>query len=239
MNTSASTFDLAAREYSQQLDQGISLSGESADFFVEHRVRLLATYLQTHTEIRRPRVLDFGCGIGNATEALKEQLDACEVMGLDCSSESIRLAQQRFANSAFRWTMDGSEIAPGSLDVVYTSGVFHHIEPAQRQVELSRIFRWLKPGGVLALFENNPWNPATHWVMSRIPFDHDAQCLSPWETRRRITQAGLTPQLTRSLFFFPRCLRYLRPLEPLLSPLPMGAQYVVLARRSRDLPSGN
>ena len=37
----------------------------------------------------------------------------------------------------------------------------------------------LLTGGVLALFENNPWNPGTRLVMKRIPFDRNAQTISP------------------------------------------------------------
>ena len=36
----------------------------------------------------------------------------------------------------------------------------------------------LRPGGVFALWENNPWNPGTRLVMRRIPFDRNAVLLS-------------------------------------------------------------
>lgn len=231
MSSIASTFDASAANYAEQLDRGISLSGESADYFVEGRVRFLSDYLEHQIPLHDLHVLDFGCGVGNACGALRRQLHARRVVGFDCSAESVAIAQQRYDDSAFEWTVDYRTIAPASLDVVYTSGVFHHIEPEQRPAELNRIFGWLKPGGFLALFENNPWNPGTRWVMSRIPFDADAQCLTPPETRQRLTAAGFELQVTRSLFYFPRLLRGLRPLEVLLAPLPLGAQYVVMARR--------
>jgi hypothetical protein len=40
--------------------------------------------------------------------------------------------------------------------------------------------------GMLALFENNPWNPGARMVMARIPFDRDAVTLSPIEARRML-----------------------------------------------------
>ena len=39
----------------------------------------------------------------------------------------------------------------------------------------------LRPGGLFAFWENNPWNPGTRLVMSRIPFDRDAITLSALE----------------------------------------------------------
>lgn len=232
MSSSAATFDASAAVYAEQLEKGISLSGESADYFVEGRVRFLADYLEHQMPLHGLQVLDFGCGVGNACGALRDQLRAQRVTGIDCSTKSIDIAQRRYADSlAYDWTVDGQSIAKASMDVVYASGVFHHIEPEQRQAELENIFGWLKPGGYLALFENNPWNPGTKWVMSRIAFDADAQCLTPVETRKRLVAAGFEVHETRSLFYFPRFLSFLRPLEGLLSPIPLGAQYVVMAKR--------
>jgi hypothetical protein len=37
---------------------------------------------------------------------------------------------------------------------------------------------------------------------------------------------------TDHLFFFPRMLRWLRPLEPMLVIIPVGAQYLGLARKT-------
>jgi SAM-dependent methyltransferase len=256
MSSSAATFDAAAADYVQQLEHGIALSGESAEYFVEGRVAWLARSLHPLTASQgpardsqtpafystsavtlataataQPTVLDFGCGVGNASRTLLSRLNARQVIGLDCSAESLRVAASRHPSSAFKWTVDGADIAAESIDVVYTSGVFHHIEPEVRQAELAKIQGWLKPGGLLALFENNPWNPGTQWVMSRIEFDRDAKCLSPLETKQRLTQAGFTCLRTRSLFYFPKPLSWLRPLEKILSLAPLGAQYVVLAQR--------
>ncbi len=231
MSSAASTFNAAASQYDQQLQQGLILSGETADYFVEGRVEFLGNYLEHQVPLHGLRVLDFGCGIGNASGALKEKLHAAEVVGYDCSAESIAIAEERYPGASFYWTSDAESIEPASIDVVYTSGVFHHIAPEDRQIELERIYGWLKPGGYFALFENNPWNPATHWVMSRIPFDADAKCLSPLQTRKRLSMVGFQVQLTRSLFFFPRILRFLRPMESMLSSVPLGAQYVVVSRR--------
>jgi SAM-dependent methyltransferase len=233
MENAAEIFDAASAQYAEQLNQGLALSGESADYFVEGRIAFLAEYLDLDPKYAtcEPQVLDFGCGVGNACAALRGRLHASCVTGLDCSAESIRVARGRHPGPQFHWTVDGASIRPASLDVAYTSGVFHHISPDQRQAELNRLYSWLKPGGVLALFENNPWNPGTKWIMSRIPFDRDAQCLSPLESCKRLRQAGFRIHLLRSLFFFPRLLHWLRPLEKHLSVVPLGAQYVVVAQR--------
>jgi hypothetical protein len=93
----------------------------------------------------------------------------------------------------------------------------------------------IKPGGGFALWENNPWNPGTRWVMSRIPFDRDAVCLNQTETRKRLAEAGMTIRMTENHFYFPRILASLRRWEPALRRLPFGAQYVVMATRDSHL----
>jgi hypothetical protein len=84
---------------------------------------------------------------------------------------------------------------------------------------------------VFAVFENNPWNPGTRLVMRRIPFDRDAETLSPPAGRRLLRSAGFEVLRTDFVFFFPRALHILRPLERRLARLPLGAQYLVLARK--------
>jgi hypothetical protein len=67
--------------------------------------------------------------------------------------------------------------------------------------------------------------------MRRIPFDRDAQLLSPPHARELLTRAGFDVVRTDFLFLFPRALSVLRPLEARLSSIPAGAQYMVLGRK--------
>ncbi|MCA9126840.1 MAG: class I SAM-dependent methyltransferase [Planctomycetales bacterium] len=232
MISSAQVFDSTAADYEAQLDRGISLSGEGAEYFVNGRIAALSGFLREGEYGETQRVLDFGCGVGNACGELRQQLGARMVAGVDCSEESLNIARQRWGSNDYRWLVDCAQLEPQSVDVAYTSGVFHHIPPHLRQVELEKIHTALRPGGLLALFENNPWNPGTRWVMSRIAFDREAICLSLLESRRRMKAVGFELLSTWSMFYFPHCLRLLRPLEKWMSTVPLGAQYVCIGRKS-------
>ena len=97
---------------------------------------------------------------------------------------------------------------------------------------LQHIYRALKPGGFFAFFENNPWNPGTRWIMSRIPFDRDAVLLAHREARTLLRNAGFTlVGKSRFLFFYPHGLSVFRFSEQYLSSIPFGAQYLVLAQK--------
>jgi hypothetical protein len=102
------------------------------------------------------------------------------------------------------------------LCTVYINGVFHHILPNEGQQTLMMIRELLEPGGHLALFENNPWNPGTRMVMRRIPFDRDAMPLSFLEASRRIKAAGFKVCATRFLFYIPKSFAPLCFIEPYL-----------------------
>lgn len=122
--------------------------------------------------------------------------------------------------------------AEAPADLAFCNGVFHHIPPADRAEAAASVWRALRPGGVFAFFENNPWNPGTLYVMSRCAFDRNAITLSPAEGRLLLQGAGFRVLAVESLFYFPRALGMLRPLENRLRRMPLGAQYVVLGQKT-------
>ena len=229
-NTSAGNdlFDLG-EQYADMLNRGISLSGEDQLFFIRNRVADMCGRLPR--EFTPRRILDFGCGIGVATEYLASTFPNAEVAGVDTAAKAISYARDRHAGPRLRYeTLDWLDGA-GDFDLCYCNGVFHHIPPAARANAVALVYRALLPGGYFALFENNPLNVGTRMVMKRIPFDRDAVTLYPWELVKLLSQAGFHVSSVRSLFYFPRALAMLRFTEPYLARLPLGAQYYALAKK--------
>ena len=216
-------FDRAA-EYEVMLNQGISLSGESQEFFISGRIQDIRTQLP-----RNPcRILDYGCGTGKSCGQLSEFFPGAYVVGADLSDDALRHAKTHFGSNRVRFVNIADLRQLERFDLCYINGVFHHILPSERQQTLLMIKDLLTPGGHLALCENNPWNPGTRMVMRRIPFDRDAIPLSFLETRRRIQAAGFQVYSTRFLFYMPKALAAFRFIEPLFVKVPLGAQYYVL-----------
>ncbi|MEP2777047.1 MAG: methyltransferase [Luteolibacter sp.] len=222
-------FDRYAASYDEDLHRALSVTGEDKNYFSEGRMAWLGGWLK-QTGIGSASVLDYGCGTGSATPFILKHLGAERIVGTDVSPESLKVAEAAHGSprSSFRPTGEGSA---GEFDVAFCNGVFHHIAPDKRSLALKEIHDSLRPGGVFAMFENNPWNPATRYVMSRCEFDRDAITLAPPESRKRMKAAGFEILTTRYLFVFPAMLKALRKLEPLLSPIPLGGQYVVVGRK--------
>jgi SAM-dependent methyltransferase len=226
------SFDSHADAYEEDCSRGLALSGENKEFFARGRLRCLEEFRVRRGVAVPSRVIDFGCGIGDITHLLAERYPQATLLGVDASLRCIERARSRYASSRATFAgLEALDAADSPADLVHVNGVVHHVPAAARARLFSTLFSLLRPGGILALFENNPLNPGTRLVMSRIPFDRDAEPIVSWSVRRLAHAAGFECLQTSHLFFFPRFLAYLRPLEKRLTRFPLGAQYVVFARR--------
>ena len=224
-------FDKVARSYDRALNRGLSISGEGKEYFAERRVSWLAGRM-AEAGVRARVVMDYGCGTGTAAPYLRDMLGAEQVIGVDVSEESLKEAERTHGSGRVRFARIGSpEAFERRCDVVYCNGVFHHIPPAERPASVEYVRRSLRPGGLFALWENNPWNPGTRLVMRRIPFDRDAITLSPPECLGLIRSGGFDVLRNDFLFIFPRFLAPLRAIESSFARWPVGAQYLVFGRR--------
>ena len=221
------TFDQYAGHYDDSINQALSLSGENRDYFAKKRIEWLArciSRLDHHPNL----VMDFGCGTGTASNLIFDTIGAKEYVGVDTSPKSLEFASKtrpgRFCEL--------SQYEPhGEVDLVYCNGVFHHIPLDQRADALDYLYKSIRPGGLFALWENNPLNPATRYMMSRIPFDRDAITLTSKTAKNLVQSHGFGVLRTDHLFLFPRWLSPFRRFERHLSALPLGAQYQVLCQK--------
>lgn len=228
--TSGHAFDAYADSYDDALQQGLSASGEDKEYFARKRVEWLAGRLRTLSE--RPRsVLDFGCGTGLGSQLLVETLGTERGVAVDTSERSIETATRERSSERLRFLTRDAYKPAQEIDLAFCNGVFHHVPVDQRALQLKYIHDALRPGGILAFWENNPWNPGTRYVMSRIPFDRDAITIPPPEARFLLRQQKFSILRTDFLFIFPRLLSWLRWVEPVVAMAPLGGQYMVLCRK--------
>jgi len=223
-------FDAYAQNYDAALNQGLSISGEGKDFFAAGRVRWLARRLKQLQRVPSS-ILDFGCGTGSAAEHLVSELQPHALTGIDISPESLEVARRTHHAAGVQFMLASDYRPRAEIDLVFTNGVFHHIPPKDRHASIELIRNALKPGGLFAFWENNPWNPGTRYVMSRVPFDRDAIMVWPHAFRKQLRQSGFDVISTDYQFIFPRFLAPLRVVEPALARFPFGAQYLILAKK--------
>ena len=102
-------------------------------------------------------VVDVGCGAGGASAAFAAQASGT-VVGLDPDPRLVEVARGRLAAAGLAGrvrlaaaSIGGLPVPPGTADVVWASGVVHHVPDQQAAVD--ELAGLLRPGGVLALVE--------------------------------------------------------------------------------------
>jgi trans-aconitate methyltransferase len=222
-------FDSFAKSYEQDLAKSLAITGESREYYAQRRIDWTAQCL-ARLEFSARKILDYGCGDGANVPMLAARFGAEHALGVDISSASIAVARQSYSASGLSFLSIHEWTPDATLDLAFTNGVFHHIPPAERGECLAAVRRSLRPGGLFAFWENNPWNPGTRYVMSNCAFDKNAITISPREARQLLSEAGFKILRTDSLFYFPRQLSFLRPIEGWLHGFPLGGQYLVLSQ---------
>ncbi len=213
-----SKFDRFAADYQRLVAESIAASGESPDYFQRYKVECLGR----RRLLGRGPILDVGCGIGSLTRHLVTR--GRDVHGYDPSEKCLDEARRAAPSATFHGSLD--TVADQRFGLAVLSGVLHHV-PVEERLELIKSVRTkLRPGGIVAIFEHNPFNPLTRKAVRDCSFDEDAMLLWPWQASALLTQSGLVEPRLDYIVFFPRPLGFVRPLEPRLHWLPMGAQYL-------------
>jgi SAM-dependent methyltransferase len=108
-------------------------------------------------DLRGKKVLDLGCGAGEAAVWFAKQ--GADVVASDLSPEFLHLVERVAALHGVRVRTHRADadrlgLPPNTFDVVYAGNVLHHVDTEQT---LRIIHDVLKPGGVLV-----SWDPLRH-----------------------------------------------------------------------------
>lgn len=222
-------FDCFADEYEQQHASNIRISGETPAYFARYKVQDVARLCAAQTPAR---ILDFGAGVGASVPHWREAFPQASLTCLDVSPRSLTIARERHPGAAEYCVFDGVTIpfAAGSFDVAFAACVFHHIDVLRQEPLLRELRRVLSSDGRLFVFEHNPLNPLTRHAVNTCPFDANAVLIGACTLRERLRAAGFGRISLAYRIFFPHALRALRPLERVLTRLPLGAQYYLCAQ---------
>lgn len=224
-------FDAMAGDYYAQHKANIAITGEAPEYFSEYKVADLARLVGAR-EAPAGRIFDFGSGIGNSLPYFRKHFGRAALTCGDVSARSSEIARERFPGAEeFVLIGDAIPLASESQDIVFSACVFHHIPHQQHDHWLRELLRLTRPGGLLAIYEHNPLNPLTVRAVNTCPLDVNARLVHASDLRQRAAAAGWSGARIDYRLFFPAFARALRPAEPFLSWLPLGAQYRMSAWR--------
>ena len=231
-------FDRHAGRYDGGLDHPIKrLLGASPDHFMAVKARWILRH-EPRLGTGGLALLDYGCGVGDLLRVLAGLGARARFTGCDVSPGMLAEASRRWPAALGPppaiVPQDGARtpLADGQFDVATISAVLHHVPLAERHAVYSELGRVLKPSGRLYVFEHNPRNPLVRHVIAGTQIDANAVLLDAREVRHALLDPAWRDVETDYLMFMPPGLPILRPVERALAWLPLGAQYVVAARKA-------
>jgi len=225
----SSEFDSYSARYAELLKDPLRDGFASAAFFHARKWILIDEYWR-----RRGRALsaidwlDIGCGQGDLLRLGAGQFRSAA--GCDPSKEMLR----PLAGAVLKHQESPASLpfADGNFDFATAVCVYHHVDAGLQPQLTAEAARVLRPGGVLALIEHNPWNPLTRAIVRRSPVDVDAHLLTAGRCRELARGAGLEAPATEYFLYLPEFLfRHVGAVERALRGFPLGGQYAVFARK--------
>ncbi|SDO79284.1 class I SAM-dependent methyltransferase [Phyllobacterium sp. OV277] len=223
-------FDAYKSSYADAVNKSISFSGLNVDFFIRAKAVRLVDILRKHigdpTELS---ILDVGCGVGTYHPLLRGQVG--KISGIDPSAECISEAESNNPDVAYK-SFDGKQIPhpDASFDAAFAICVMHHVPPSDWTYFSSELARVTRPGGLVVLFEHNPYNPLTRRAVNTCPFDADAVLLTKKTASQYLQGAGLRDVDGRYILTVPAIKGVMRKVDDAFGQLPFGAQYFVMGR---------
>jgi SAM-dependent methyltransferase len=219
-------FDNFSDDYKEILNESLKISGYGAEFFAEYKARYAYNLF---IKGFYGKILDYGCGVGLLSNFLKKYFPASTLHGYDSSGASIEKIDSSLIDHGIFTTQ--SDQLDRDYDLIVVSNVLHHI-PAKDRRDTFEVFRkLLSIGGRLLVFEHNPINPFTRWIVNHCPLDRNATLLTSRKAQAFMSLAKLRTIRLDYIMFFPRSLSLLSSFEHFISWCPLGAQYAIVGEK--------
>jgi ubiquinone/menaquinone biosynthesis C-methylase UbiE len=143
------------------------------------------------------RVLDVGCGTGTLVVLIKRLHPDVDVIGLDPDPRVLARARRKAERASVSIQFDHgfSDALPytdASVDRVYSSFMFHHLQRDEKQGTLREVRRVLRPGGVFRLLDfGGPESGDNGFLAHLIHSSHHLRDNSEERIVALLNQAGL------------------------------------------------
>lgn len=80
-------------------------------------------------------IVDYGCALGDGSNILQTKFPLSKIVGLDISSEGLKIARKKFPSIQFFEAKDLKKLSP--FDLFYSSNTFEHIkDPFKELLEI-------------------------------------------------------------------------------------------------------
>lgn len=224
-------FNETKDSYRESIDDAISFIGADHEFFIAAKGEMINRFVEEHFGSSAPvALLDVGCGHGYVHPPLVAA--GHRVTGVEIAADVLDVARQ--ANPTVDYRPYDGETLPfpdASFDGAIAMCVVHHVPVPQWDMFAREMRRVVRPGGFIAVFEHNPLNPLTRYVVATCPIDEGVTLVRRRRLEGMLRSAGCKSVRSSYIFFTPFGRRFFRWLDRKLAWLPLGAQYFTFAER--------
>jgi len=203
-------------------------------------LHLLKKAEEFYGDIKDLICVDLGCGTAETAEYFQDKF--MHIFCCDYSSGMLEYAgKKNLKNVTLKLCQ--SERLPfdsDSVDIVLMYGLIHHIDTGEKIVQtFNEAKRILKKGGIVVVYDFNPLNPVSRYIVKTCPIDSgvnlDGYRKSVFPTTFYLGElieimksSGFMIGKREYLLFFPKFLSALLPLERALARIPFGGMYAIL-----------
>lgn len=225
-------FDKFSHNYREELKSCSGLLRKGDVFFAFVKLHCLKNWVFTNNGPYE--ILDFGCGIGALSGFLAKDFPSFQIYGYDISQKCLSVGKEN--NAGVKNVQFVNNLPQGKkYDLIIVANVFHHIKPQERVDTLCFLKELLKTKGKIVIFEHNPFNPLTRFIVKSCSFDSDAVLIWRHEFCKLTKTSGIEVAKKFYILFFPWAGRIFRRAEVLLKDVPLGAQYMLLLSDSNNM----
>lgn len=222
-----SSFDCYNESYCDELDKNLSIIPfhNDIEYYADYKVQILQKICpDVHS------ILEFGCGVGRNIRYLQKYFRSSSITGTDISDTCLQEARISYPDVAF---LPPNEIYTHTYDLILIADVIHHIHPSERLGYFVSLNKLLADNGSIIIFEQNPYNPITRYLVRTCPFDVDASLLTDSEVKKILKCSGYEVLSRSYCFFFPSALKKCNNFEKRIGFLPFGGKYYIHARKDK------
>lgn len=220
-------FNKFSNNYNEVLKNCLTPYGGDPAYFSKNKINLLKQFTNEHlpkSSYRNIDILEIGCGIGSLLPHFNSLERNHTLSAVDLSFSSL-LSAKKSGYNVLNANALQLPFKNECFDTICFAGVIHHLPASLHYLAFKEAFRIVRRGGLLAIFEHNPLNPLTQWIVHNCEFDQDAQLILRLSLIKKLKQTGFKICQKQYTTFIPEFLKFLQPIESKLGWCFAGAQY--------------